>query len=211
MPNHIAHRVKFIGEQLAEASQFVQSQDGNGDICPFDFQKIVPRPKDLDITSNGLVMYLQNPFTIHHPCSTLIDGIRKAKLEWVQNFAQACINLNKHGHASWYLWSLEHWGTKWNAYDQRQIEPGYFYFKTAGSHPRPIFIALSKRFPELTISVEYADEEIGFNLGRLEYRAGICRDAGTPTKLTEAKKFAMDLHSWSESQTDESCEEGEGK
>ena len=70
----------------------------------------------------------------------------------------------KHGHSSWYSWSLDHWGTKWNAYHFRLIaeddEHLDFSFDTAWSPPEPIFAALANR-PEcadLSISIRSFDE-----------------------------------------------------
>ena len=78
-------------------------------------------------------------------------------------------------------------GTKWNAYEccvdgisdsnfendlmqsNRNI---HFSFQTAWSTPVPIFEALSKKYPEATFYIEYADEDIGHNCGYFEIKNG---------------------------------------
>jgi hypothetical protein len=73
-----------------------------------------------------------------------------------------------HGHSSWYSWSIEHWGTKWNAYDVRIIEQVsdrlIFCFDTAWSPPIPIFHALAARdeVRNLTLELTAFDEGWGF-------------------------------------------------
>ena len=65
---------------------------------------------------------------------------------------------------NWYDWSIANWGTKWNAYDCEFGGNGV-EFSTAWSMPEPIFVKLSEMFPEIEITVEYADEDTGNNVG----------------------------------------------
>lgn len=60
----------------------------------------------------------------------------------------------------WYDWSIENWGTKWNCYEQEHSHNG-FQFWTAWSAPEQIYIALSKQFPDVVITVDFADEDTG--------------------------------------------------
>lgn len=66
-------------------------------------------------------------------------------------------------------WARDHWGTKWNAYDSEvEALPGDLCrvrFSTAWSHPFPVVIGLSIRFPHEKIEVEWADEDLGSNVG----------------------------------------------
>ena len=62
-------------------------------------------------------------------------------------------------------WARAHWGTKWNAYDTERRAEDQLKFETAWSHPDPVIIALSEKFPEAEIHVRYADEDLGSNFG----------------------------------------------
>jgi hypothetical protein len=66
------------------------------------------------------------------------------------------------GHRDWYTWSIEHWGTKWGAYDyeQREALPGSFRFKfeAAWSFPEPIFRKLAEMYPTLVFRIASFDE-----------------------------------------------------
>ena len=82
-------------------------------------------------------------------------------------------NYVRYGHTSWYGWSIDNWGTKWNACEvdvkeyaeaKNTIEIA-IYFQTAWSMPEPIFTKLAGMFPTLTFYGEWADEDIGNNCG----------------------------------------------
>lgn len=73
----------------------------------------------------------------------------------------------------WYTWSIANWGTKWNAYDSEHPSDTKVQFDTAWAHPALVIIALSSLFPEDTISVKYADEDLGYNLGKYTIRNGV--------------------------------------
>lgn len=78
---------------------------------------------------------------------------------------QALILIREYGALNWYEWDLGHWGTKWNAYDAERLSDTEVRFDTAWAHPEKVLIALSKKFPQATVTVKYADEDLGSNLG----------------------------------------------
>ena len=87
-------------------------------------------------------------------------------IEMLQNF-RAC------GYLHSMEFARDKWGTKWNACEsQAAPDAGRCEFETAWSCPQPFFSALSKRFPESTISVTFADEDIGSNCGTIEFKGG---------------------------------------
>lgn len=64
------------------------------------------------------------------------------------------------GHPSWYEWSIENWGTKWDAFRYEQVDddPFTFRFETAWSFPTPIFEKLAALYPTLTFECWTHDE-----------------------------------------------------
>lgn len=73
----------------------------------------------------------------------------------------------------WYNWRLENWGTKWNSYECKQLQDNMFLFDTAWSAPHPIILALSKKFPFITIHHLWADEDRGHNAGEAMYKGAM--------------------------------------
>lgn len=68
----------------------------------------------------------------------------------------------------WYRWSVENWGTKWNAY-HTSVDGNVVQFDTAWSAPMPVFYALRKKFPDFTFDIKYADEDYGQNFGHFRF------------------------------------------
>jgi hypothetical protein len=68
----------------------------------------------------------------------------------------------------------EVWGTKWNAYRPwAKPDEGRCGFDTAWACPEGVLVKLSERFPEDTITVIYADEDIGANCGTFVLKGGV--------------------------------------
>lgn len=91
-------------------------------------------------------------------------------------------------------WAVNNWGTKWNAYDIERLSPASVKFNTAWSHPEPVILALSKKFPDEIIQVTYADEDLGHNLGEYLIKNG----ESTPVQVfvagsDEALDFAANI------------------
>ena len=64
---------------------------------------------------------------------------------------RALDNYAKYGAKDWYEWSIQNWGTKWNACNTQindMNEPN-IYFDTAWSPPLPVINELSKKYPEV--------------------------------------------------------------
>jgi hypothetical protein len=102
--------------------------------------------------------------------------------------------LRQFGHCSWYEWSRDHWGTKWNAYNQSRIDERTIQFDTAWSTPMPIWEKLSEMFPDTVLSIRWADEDFGSNTGTMKVQNGEIVEGG-PIKSgsPEAYRNACDV------------------
>jgi hypothetical protein len=164
MANHITNVIIFeddiSDEKLHEILETIK--DDEIGIGSFDFNKLIPMPKELNIEGDG--------------CPILDE--------------QAYNNLEKYGHTDWYNWSVENWGTKWNSYGYDSV-PKYqegelsICFLTAWSRVDPILIALSERFPDVGIGYMWADDDIGSNVGFLQYDNGECVGSYFPEQGSE--------------------------
>ena len=105
-----------------------------------------------------------------------IDWAIENKPELWGQGERVCMALREHGCKSWYDWSIENWGTKWDAYDIDVAEsPGelIYVFDTAWSTPAPVIQAMANRFPDLAIEHRFFDEGHGF-WGIYTYEGGLC-------------------------------------
>jgi hypothetical protein len=78
----------------------------------------------------------------------------------------------------WYQWSIDNWGTKWNAYcavaGKTDERTAYLHFETAWSPPLPVINALAAKYPLLDMRLIWCDEgddkqhRIYWNDGKME-------------------------------------------
>lgn len=182
MPNHIQNIVKIKGnkEEVAKCAEKIFKDD------VFSFKNIIPRPSELDIESSST----------QSDGITLINGTEEEKERIVSKMKRwanenktlddfieeakklghiALENKRKYGFTDWYGWDIENWGTKWDAYNvsfevsEKRIS---LCFQTAWATPYPIFEALTKMFPNLSIYVDFADEDLGHNCGEYGFEGG---------------------------------------
>lgn len=96
-------------------------------------------------------------------------------------------NLQKYGAKDWYAWSCKYWGTKWGAYDTREVETikdGLrFFFQTAWASPDQWIAATSSQFPSLKFTDSWSDE--GGPCGQITIENG---------EVTDEKE--LDAHEW---------------
>ena len=78
----------------------------------------------------------------------------------LEQFGNLCLdNISKYGAVSWYDWSVENWGTKWDAYKSSGIpNDGKLRFLTAWSEPIPIIKKLFEKYSKMKIEWEYIGE-----------------------------------------------------
>jgi hypothetical protein len=102
--------------------------------------------------------------------------------------------LREYGYASWYEWSIANWGTKWNAYSIKRINDTTIKFKTAWNAPLKWLAKLAEKFPGEQISIRWADEDFGSNVGTITIKAdGELDGTPIPDDSPEAHKLAMEL------------------
>ena len=105
-------------------------------------------------------------------------------------------NFLQYGCGDWYGWCNRNWGTKWNAYDVHfDQESQSIHFLTAWDTPMPVIDKLSQMFPEMEIDLQWADEDIGHNVGHVVLLAGEPIDGNIPEGGSrEAYEMAFQIH-----------------
>ena len=226
MPNHVTNRIKFSGEpERIKAIMEAIKHDEMG-LGSVDFNKVIPMPESLNITAGsitdkGLKAYKDFVSIL------LFDGANKnidilnipeekeaiflkqrtdiKEDEWSAG-RQAFRNIQQYGFPTWYEWSINNWGTKWNAYDCIEIEDAAearkeLCFNTAWSAPHPILSKLAQMYPDVEIEHEWADEDFGHNLGRVKYKGDTILEEYIPETTKEAYEFALKVHGYEDMET----------
>lgn len=208
MPNHVTNLVQFAcsRDRFMEIAEAVR-QDGEF-LGSVDFGKLIPMPESLNIEcgsrgQRGLKEYREylkavdreiNPWATRMEIPSLREFAEKTGTDYetIIMGKQYFDNMVNYGAPTWYEWSIENWGSKWNAYDCVEVEPEsrYLQFTTAWSCVEPVIAELSKRFPEVPISYGWADESIGRNVGSIVLFGGKIIDEYLPP---EDSKEAFEL------------------
>ena len=163
MPNHITNYIVIKGDQkkideLLEKVSFKKTPTAEEN--RFDFNGLVPMPQELGETKSPVEIVA----TQEEADST---NSKHTPSEWnaqkyqVISQAEHDRRLNEYGADNWYDWSLNHWGTKWNAYeafymgeDENEVA---LVFQTAWSFPEPIFKAIEEQYG-LEVHCKWIDE-----------------------------------------------------
>ena len=194
MQNWVYHKVlvtKFNGETGDNAlHEFVEKygtpgkNDEEGTL--FDFNKVIPMPSELRITSGSSVDKVRNfleeqdEFFEKIIESTLDQSVVEylskeinltLDMEDIKEGIQSCKNKRKHGYTDWYEWSIAKWGCKWNA-ARTGIVKGQLLLETPWSTPTLTWEKLAELEPTLEMEIKYADEDKGSNCGIITVEEG---------------------------------------
>lgn len=186
MPNWVRTRLTFNGEQnrVAEIKELVKTtgknDEGNDYTNEFDFNKVVPMPEELNISSSSsgewgmryILLNAKHSILWNDDDRSFMERMEKQKEKNPDRFNEDIelgkkymSNILKYGYKDWYDWRIEHYGTKWGACEVEWVNDDQVEFETAWSFCFPIIEKLSKLFPDVAIEFSYADEASGSNTG----------------------------------------------
>jgi hypothetical protein len=186
MPNHVTQQLSILGADAPKVIEHVAGTES-----AFDFHKVIPMPEELriDDSSDGHlgIAAITGQCDKYLTCSWVKEqSIRTAEefAAYVQRERPKAIDLGRKylsnqqnfGHATWWGWCVENWGTKWNAYSigawEFGVNQAMIRFDTAWSPALPVIARLSELFPSLQFTLRYFDEGWGF-AGEACFTAGI--------------------------------------
>lgn len=167
MPNNMMNWIEVTGSKAVEVARCLMNGENS-----ITFNKLIPMPKVLEglnkVYSKGGNYYCREKEGVDNPFSELP---RVPDDEIV-------IIIATHGTASWYDWRIEHWGTKWDAYEVSDINVWFgsevpvgtsieateerfrACFYTAWSPPLLVYSALAKKLglDTTTMQICWRDE-----------------------------------------------------
>ena len=215
MPNHVKNIIHICSDSETIQNILLAVQNDDVGIGSFDFNKLIPMPKSLEIecssrTNAGLALYRafleecdKCSLEVNVPgeefeqirASIWNKYAEKADPETLENGKKAYENLKAYGYPTWYEWANAEWGTKWNAYDCEEYRGGNaLAFSTAWSSVPKILTALSEKYPAIQFRYLWADEDIGYNVGYSAYLGGEVTESYIPAGGTkEAYELAAEI------------------
>lgn len=196
------NKVKLLGSQERIDEILKAIKNDEKDIGSIDFDKIIPMPEELNLTSGSIEYDAINAYlSAVNPSNEQFEGIPKMDQEKFNNlviemndqkyFTKYCANLKpqeisesgfkenlielgekyvsnfqKYKSTTWYDWSINNRGSKWNAYDMQPLKDNTITFSTAWSMVMPVISKIAEMNPDIKIEYMWADEDIGANVGR---------------------------------------------
>lgn len=207
MPNHVKNRlaIKANGKQLKAVLDFLKGEpfdDGSEQFI--DFNNILPMPEELNIESGsegetGMEYLLA--CAKRYDFGGKYNGVKEKFKELPPERQAKCIeigrqyllNIANHGFTTWYDWSCENWGTKWNAYSQSLENENEIWFETAWSCVIELIEKLSQKFPTIEFEYTWADEDTGCNCGKADFINGECEAFMPESGSVDAYDIAFEL------------------
>lgn len=199
MPNHVTNIITF-GDKPEQVKAFHQMlhdlRQENNVYGSIDFNKLIPMPPSLHIEASTSTERGLRAYSRFMRGDKSAEQLRKsAPDEWALG-KQAYENIQQYDAPTWYEWRLNNWGTKWNAYSCAELDKDAdtMEFRTAWASVPAILTAISRKYPEQTISYRWADEEIGRNVGEATFKNGEMIDSNIPKEGSrEAYELTADI------------------
>lgn len=153
MPNWCENRIQISApvEMMTEIKKKLFTEEGK-----LTFKLLIPMPAVLLKTISGSKNF---DGTIHK--SYTWDVLEDGKIKERPFTDEERSEVEATGYTSWYDWSIDNWGTKWDAnpdeVDQLGDQEDYLElrFDTAWCPPMPWVKALREAFPEAEITAFY--------------------------------------------------------
>lgn len=201
MPNWVTNNVRINADEtlLAKIREEVKGTPySNGEDRDFDFNTIAPIPTELVGTTSPTRIISQEDYDKQEERIAKGDLTEGEKSFGVSRGITQEMHddfVERFGFADWYGWQINNWGTKWNASSVYWSDDNDFVsFNTAWSTPFDLLVALSKKYPQATFEIEYADEDFGYNVGRYVLQNGEEIDTEIPEGGSkEALEMALNI------------------
>jgi hypothetical protein len=221
MANHVANRLTIEGDskEIAKMLKEIRGKAEDGSTLLIDFNKLIPMPEALNITAGSQANNALKHYTQYlNDCAAVSDmcvsnglseneqsELLRSLLEKYEKpdgndsplfrLGEQCHNnVRDYGHPTWYEWKKWNWGSKGDAFDQMQTYNNVIDFYTANTGVSPIAAALAEKYPSLSFSYMYADQDWGCNVGEFEYEGGQCVYSNIPaSESDEATAIAREL------------------
>jgi len=182
MPNHVQNRLEITGHRkhVQDVLDAIKGKDNHDNELCIAFESFLPMPEEIRHVTSPVNIITKKEYDEQerkkelNPEPAFIGfrtGItKKMSNDYIQRF----------GADNWYDWAHQNWGTKWGAYDQQMDDiiydgdnaTAFMSFQTAWSSGAMAIQQLSDRFTLVTFKLTYADEDMGFNCGVIEFEEG---------------------------------------
>lgn len=233
---------------LAHICDKISSRTDDEYLIGLDFNKIIPMPEELSVLESGSCIdtavshalshlmhedvekYLDMKQIVYKSKYYSFRGVSTAGLSIVQipesesdsgsiELGMKYLNnLKEYGYFTWYDWSQDNWGTKWNSYGYREFDnipipecakkvmnnkkhSTIIRFNTAWDPPFPVYTKLRDMILDEVIhtnatagfDVFYADEDFGSKVGYIHFETNMIAHYSETKKYDDMSNSAIEL------------------
>lgn len=142
MPNH-CHNDLYLRGPKADVAACLALIGADQDDPKFDFSAVIPYPERLA--------------QMDAECRAIRSAAPEERAAMLEAYDGKWGTHSDGFNSGGYEWCVEHWGTKWGAYNvaRRDYDGPCVTFQTAWSPSKQIVVALAKRFQTITFALEY--------------------------------------------------------
>lgn len=167
-----------------------------------DFNKILPKPESLDVSESSVgdigyaIISGKSPnrfMNFSDYQNRFLSAPIKERIEMINLGLIYVKNEIEYGFKTWYDWSIENWGTKWNCNSCEKESDNVFIFETAWSSVPKLIHLMAKEFPSLKLVYEWSDEDTGSNCGYMIFEGENFEGDGLEDRSYEAFELAFKL------------------
>ena len=163
MGNEVINILTVLGDS-SEAKEVIDTITANSEFFNVSFENFIPMPKNIRRTASPVWLMEQEDYDKwmkqydteereYEDGYPITDEIRQDLL-------------SKYGVDNWESWAINYWGTKWDVQGTESLgKPNKAKFWTYENTPYEAMVTLSKLFPNVKLKVEFADEDLGINVG----------------------------------------------
>lgn len=167
---------KCVALYLTAANPNVEYYGSAGDkLAHGEYGEVVAKLRVHDRKINGLDLMLPVEKIAEYEKDVIGDDPEcyagSTREEAIAYGKRAANNVLSYGHMNWYDWSVDRWGTKWNACDCR-FNGSTVEFDTAWADVGCLMRQLSEKYPDNTFCYDFAEEQPGFHAGEFTYQDG---------------------------------------
>lgn len=191
MANDVINIVTILGDSSIVQEVMRVLVDKNKQVS---FNNFVPMPDEIRTTSSPSRIVEKHVFDnyILSVFSGTVSPIDLRNPPITDDMAFAL--LNKYGVDNWRDWSKLNWGTPQNALETTIISHNKVKFFTDDNCPYEALNSLSKLFPTIKIKLQWADEDLGYNVGEMFIKDGVVIESTAPKNGSfEAFEMAISI------------------
>jgi len=177
MANDVVNIVTILGDSIDVQEVMNVLIDRNKRVT---FKVFAPIPQDIRCTSSPIRIVEQEVYDNH--IIKMVNGtVTPLELRTPPITEEMRLDLlTKYGVDNWRGWSLKYWGTSQNAMEGIILGKNKVRFYTDNNCPYEAFNTLSKMFPSVKIKLQWADEDLGYNVGEIFIQDGVVIDSKAP-------------------------------